>query len=462
MKLGIFIIFFSIVVAPVPSSALDLTTITNLEDTQSKLVSSFMKVDAETLTKAEAFIEEGLAARKKDPTFLSEESTGTQDCSHCPKHIQLSGTINKILETMKKNPELVKNDQIPIEINRLRFMFYQIKTRENDGSIRCNRYQDVTPDLRPTRLDGELQLVAEDAFKFPGVSMLQVMDPAKEEVMYYYRGEGDQKNIVVQAILTKDGGKFRYFYYRPTEKERNPYNLPSMGADEPRDATVKKKVYEAPKLVLSDEDKADSKNKYQLSVDPTLETKMNIVPKNLNIAKGNLSHGQSGFRLNADSSLSLKGNEANLNFQTEEGKKYIELDVVTTLAGETTRTVSVPYEVRLTSEKDPEKIKLSGKLEDQTAAQVVTLALTGDTTEHVRTEWKKDKATNLQTYSVARDFDVRPGERISVAVGKNTERNKYVSFQAKKSIKDNLTMVLDVRMDENRRASLTYQLKARF
>ena len=456
MKFGIFIIFFALTTSV---HALDLTTITNLEDTSNKLATSF--IDAETLTKVETFIEEGMAARKKNPTFLSEESTGREDCNHCPKHVQLSGAINKVLEAMKKNPDLVKNEQVPIEINRLRFMFYQVKTRENDGSIRCNRYQDITPDLRPTKLDGDMQLMAEDAFKFPGVSSLQLMDPKKEEVMYYYHGEGDQKNIIIQAILTKDGGKFRYFYYRPTEKEKNPYNLPSMGI-EPADATVKKKSYEGPKMIMTAEDKVDSKNKYELSVDPTLETKMSVVPKNLQIAKGNLSHGQMGFRLNADSSLSLKGNEANLNFQNEDGKKYIELDVVTTLTGETTTKVSVPYEVRLTSDKDPDKIKLNGRVEDQTTQQTITLALTGESTEHIRTEWKKDKVTSIQTYAVARDFDVRPGEKISVAVGRNEEKNKYVSFQAKKSIKDNLTMVLDVRMDENRRASLTYQLKARF
>lgn len=459
MKFSVFIIFFTLTLAT-SAHALDLAAITNLEDTSNKFATTF--IDAETLTKVETFVTEGLAARKKNPEFLGEETSGSQDCNHCPKHIQLSSSINKVLEAMKKNPDLVKNDQVPIEINRLRFMFYQVKTRENDGSIRCNRYQDMTPDLRPTTLDGDMNLMAEDVFKFPGVSGLQLMDPKKEEVTYYYRGEGDQKNIIVQAILTKEGGKFRYFYYRPTEKEKNPYNLPSMG-DEPADATVKKKSYEGPKVMLTDQDKIDNKNKYQLSVDPTLETKMSVVPKNLQIARGNLSHGVSGFRLNADSSLSLKGNQANLNFQNEEGKDYMVVDVLTTLNGETVRKISIPYEVRLTGEKDDkDSVKLNGRVEDQTTQQTVTLALAGDSTEHVRTEWRKDKITSLQTYSVARDFDVRPGEKITVAVGKNEEKNKYVSFQARKTIKENLTMVLDVRMDENRRASVAYQLRARF
>lgn len=436
----------------------------DLEEAQNKILSNY--VDPMTITKVESFIKDGMEAKKENPKFLMEEEATSRSCSHCPRHMDLANSVNNVLEAMKKNPEVAKHQEIPININRLRFMFYQIKSRDEGGVISCARYRDVTPDLRPTKLDGDMNLMAEDVFKFNGVAAAQLVDSSKEEIIYYYRGEGNQKNIIVQAVLTKDGGKFRYYYYRPTEKEKNPFNLPSMGHDvDAEDATIKKKQYNGPEMKMTEQDKIDSKNTFDISVDPTFDTKLNVVPTNLQIAKGNLSQGVggTGLRLNAGSSLSLKGNEASINVQSEEGKKFVELDVATGLDGVTTAKVTVPYEVRLSVEDKPEAMKLNGKLEEEMTKQAVTLALTSGTIEHVKTQWKRDKTTQVQTYAVSRGFNITKDEKLTFEVGKNEEKNKYVSFQAATiTKKKDVSMVLDVRVDENRKASLRYTLQSRF
>jgi hypothetical protein len=204
---------------------------------------------------------------KRQLVYEEEVDSNRNSCPHCPTYMQLTGTINAALQKMKESLKEGEQDAVPIDVNRLNFLFYTVKTRQDDGSFKCDRYRDLTPNLKPTQFDGRFDLMAEDSFKFPFGSELQLLDPKKEEIVYYYRGIGPQKNIIVKAILTKDGGKFQYFYYRPTEKELNPYGLLNLGSEPEEDATVASKkvtngISADPHAPVDD----PSKNKYFSSI----------------------------------------------------------------------------------------------------------------------------------------------------------------------------------------------------
>ena len=467
MKYHYLIIFLAVFFHNARALALDFEAFTKIEDKQNSMVGKYFGTTPEKISELTDFIDR--ASKEKKPLFVAESSTDN-DCSHCPKHVQLAGSINNILEQMKKDPTLASEDEVPISINRLKFLYFTVKSREEDGSVNCVRYKENTPDLKATSFDGQMDLMAENVFKFDGAQSLQIMDPTKEEITYYYRGVGDQKNIIVQAILSKDGGKFRYYYYRPTDKEKNPYNLPSMGVAEPVDPTAKKSKVKPDSVAVASEVATgpatiESKNKFNVEVDPTVETKLKIIPKNVQVGKAEISQnigGEEGLRVNANSNLSLKGNVANLNLQNEDGYQYIQVDVRTSLKGDTTRTITVPYEVKFGATDDKDALKVKGHYVDSDNEHVVTMSLTDSVTTYVRSEFKKDKLTNVNTYAVAKDFSIGKDEMATVAVGSNELKSKYVSFQHRKAIKDNLTMVLDMRIDDNKKASLTYQMKMRF
>ncbi|MBC7712701.1 MAG: hypothetical protein H7177_05155 [Rhizobacter sp.] len=464
MKFRIFIIFFAVFFIT-NAKAMDFDTFSKIDEAKNTFATKYSGLSTEKLTELTTFIEKATAKSVEKPKLIGQESTSDSDCSHCPKHVQLAGDINKILDQMKKDPKVGQEEEVPVNINRLKFLYYSVKTRQDDGAVTCNRYKDITPDLKPTKFDGAAELMAENVFKFSGTTAVQILDPKTEEIIYYYRGEGDQRNIIVQAILNKDGGKFRYYYYRPTEEEKNPYGIPSMGSAAIPDVTLKKAELNLPKIIQTSEDKIDSKNKFKLSVDPTLETKMVVIPKNIHVAEAEVSQnigGADGVRVNAKSHLSLRGNEANMNLQNEKGTSYIQVDVLTNLKGETTRTVTVPYEVKLGAADDKDAVKVTGKMLDSSTQQLVTFALTDSSTSYMRTEFKKDKLTNANSYVVAKDFSIDKDQMATVAVGRNEMQNKYVSLQHRLAVKDNLTMVLDVRVDENKRTSFMYQLKAKF
>lgn len=467
MKCCYFILFFALFFSN-NLVALDFDGFQKIDNAQGAIVKHTGQTEAE-MNRLTQFVEK---ASKLKPTVIAEEEL-SRDCSHCPKHIKLSGDINSVLEAMKKDVKVSENEEIPVNINRLKFMFYQVKSIEEDGSIKCSRFMDRTLDLKPTKLDGEMELMAENVFKFDGASAIQIMDPKKEEIVYYYRGEGAQKNIIIQAVLGKNGGKFRYYYYRPTSSETNPYELPSMGEAEAPDVTLKKAkvqpvaaeaVATGPDTTTT-EDKIHAKNKFSLDVDPTLETRLKFIPKNVSVAKAQISQnigGADGVRVGGDSHLSLKGNVAAIHVANEEGYQYVKVDVTTSLRGETTRTVTVPYEVRLGDKEDKTAMAVKGSVVDSSTNQIVSLALTDSVTTHLRTEIKREKLTNVITYGIAKDFNIAKDELATVAAGSNEFKSKYVSLQHRKAIKDNITMVLDMRVDENKKASFTYQLKARF
>ncbi len=413
------------------------------------------------LDEANDVVKTALAAEKLNPTKFYEESFGV-DCSLCPSHLKLTSSINKVLDKMKKNSDVASNEEVPININRLKFLFYTVKTRQEDGSIKCERFRDMTPDLKPTRFEGDMKLMAEDVLKFDGISNVQIMDPKKEEVVYYYRGEGTQKNIIVQAVMDKEGGKFRYYYYRPTEKEKNPYNLPSLGEEEEGLVTHKKskpKAIEAPVGLLP-----ASKDKMNFSFDPVVERRQRMIPKNIHLAQGELSQEVTdGVRVNANTNLSVaKGNVATLNLANDKGEKYVELYVRTNMSGSTSHKVTIPYEVRLNKEEAADSYALRGSVEDNSDARVATLSLVDKYKSYVTTEIRRDKETDKTSMSVGKTFDMGKAEIASVSVGRDGDHAKYVAFQHKKSIRDNVTMVMDVRVDDNKKATFMYQLRARF
>ncbi len=447
--------------------ALDLDALKSMDDIRSDEIFSSSDQNLNSMDEVKDFIK---TAIKTKPLFIGETLTD-DDCSHCPNHLKLTGDINKILGELKKDPNITENE-VPVSINRLSFMYYEVKSREGNDSLRCTRYLDHTKNLKPTKLDGKMELMAENVFVFSDVGQIQLLDPSTEEIVYYYRGIGDQKNIIVQAILGKDGGSFRYYYYRPTQQEKNPYNLPSLGSQEEQDSTVKRisktsreKSIEVESKNLTAEEIIEGKNEFDVKLTPTLETHYKIFPKNISMAKIKISHnygGAAGVRVGADSKLTLKGNEAALQITDEEGHRYVHLDLHTSLNGETTHSLNIPYEITFGETPETNATIIKGNIVDSSADQIITLSLTDSMTTYVRTEFKKDKLTHTNSYSVAKDFAIDKNEMMSVAVGSENNQNVYVSLQHQKSIKENITMILDVRIDENNAASFVYQVKAKF
>ncbi|MBC7429418.1 MAG: hypothetical protein H7336_12445 [Bacteriovorax sp.] len=447
--------------------ALDIDTLNKIKDIQPlpAAASTFNKVESVLV-----FVKKGVDSKKDNPKFLYEETVNERNCDHCPRHFELASSINKILDVMKKDPNLSENEEIPVHINRLKFLYYVVKVRLPGGGLKCSRYNDYTADLRPTKFDGKMQLMAEDVFKFNSMSSVQVMDPSREEILYYYRGEGEQSNIIVQAELSKKGGKFRYYNYTPTADEKNPYNLPSIDSRSERIEESPKRnavaaVYSADTKQTNQtpslENAAVKKEKYNFDFDPTVEVK-HYIPQNVHIAKGDMEQEilGTGISVKGQSEISLKENTAKMHLQNKAGKSLIELDMKATIQGKITKKLTIPFEVRLGADDDKEAAQLNGKIEEDNGIRLITMTLTDQYAQQYQAQYRKDKKSSAVTMSVTRDYSLGPNEMVTLIAGRSDKN--YVSVQHRQVIRKNITMVIDVRVDASRKSSFYYQMKAPF
>lgn len=406
--------------------------------------------------------------------FEREEILKSDDsCRHCPKHLLLTEQINKALEKMSKDPKTHLGNEIPVKINKLKFMYYEQAIENKNGQRDCLRFMDLTPDLRPTKFDGQFKLLAEDVLRFNSVTDIQYMNPQLDELVYYYRGEGSEKNLVVQAILTKEGGRFRYFRYTPTEGENNPYNLPDLdqryvNTDEP---DSKAQALDKGNLdnILMDSGKSTKtgvqtdligSESLGIKFKAEVEKRNKFIPKDVHFVEAKMNQeGPGGIKIKATSDFSLKGNKANVALTSAGGSELMLIDLDTKLTGQTNHRVTVPYSIRVLEES---KLSVKGKLQHETDAQIVSMSITDQSGEYIRSEYRKNNSTGADSYVLAKDVQMGPKEILSVQYIKGEDNKKYASVKHVKSIRDNITLVLDVRVDQDRKASLYYQMSAKF
>lgn len=433
-------------------------------------LNAFELPDGSKINELEALVNKVKEAKKDNPNFqykLEREEILKSDnsCLHCPKHLLLTEQINKVMEKWAHDPTRDLGNEVPVKINRLKFLYYTLALHDQNGKRGCQRFMDITPDLKPTKFDGQFKLIAEDVLRFRDVSEIQYMNPGLDEVVYYYRGEGADQDIVVQAILTKDGGKFRSFRYTPTEKEKNPYNLPSMENDHEDPKALGQKNSSGLKISgVETRDPPSSgligTDKMGLKFKAEVEKRNKFIPKNVHLIEAHLDHEiAAGLKVKASSDTSLKGNAAKFALKGEGGNDLVLIDIDTSLSGKTQHRVSVPYSLRMLEES---RVEVKGKVQHETEAQILTMSITDQSIELVRSEYRKNTSNGASSYVIARDFQINPREALSLQYVKGEDQKKYASLKHAKSLKDNVTLVLDVRVGEDKKASLFYQVNAKF
>jgi hypothetical protein len=391
-----------------------------------------------------------------------EELKNDRSCSHCPKYLLLTDAVNKVVDKIAKDPKSGISDELPVKINRLKFLYYTEALRNQNGDILCQRFMDITPDLRPTKFDGQFKLIAEDALKFSSVSEIQYMNPALEEVVYYYRGVEGDKNIVVQAILTKNGGKFRYYRYTPSEKESDPYNLPDMEKNYgPVIAPTLADTMEFKDVLDSDpKGLAAAPENYKLKFKTEVEKRNRFIPKNVHFIEASIDQDvAAGISVKGSSDTSLTGNAAHLAIKNGASDMVL-VDLDTKLSGKTEHRITIPYSIHMLDTLPDYALK--GKIQHENEAEIVTMSLTDKSVEYLRSEYRKNTNTNKDSYVFARDVKLDTNEILSVQYGKNEEDKRYASLKHSKTLKDNITLVLDVRVDQDKKVSLFYQVNAKF
>jgi hypothetical protein len=392
------------------------------------------------------------------------EINNDHTCVHCPKYLLLTEKVNKVIDKLQNEPNIRDNQELPVKVNKLKFMYYEESLFQEDGKSKCTRFMDYTPDLKPTKFDGQFKLIAEDVLKFNEVSSITYMNPKLDEVVYYYRGEGADKNLIVQAILSKNGGKLRYFRYYPTEQERNPYNLPDLDGhatpiEEASFNPISKLSSPETGLKLEGGNSPGSNDKYGIKIKKEVEMRNKWIPKNVHFVEAYVEKDLGDYKISGKSDTSIKGNEASMALR-DNSKDLVVVSLESSLTGETKHKVVVPYSVRVFDDSD--SLTMKGRFEKQNDAQIVSASLTDNIQEYVRGELRRNTSNDRVSYVLARDVKYSSNETLSYQIGKDEVHVPFAAIKHSKSIKDNTTLVLDVKVDKDKNYSIMYQVNHRF
>lgn len=184
----------------------------------------------EQLSNASNTIQEALAKQKDleaNPTsraklFYQGKETAAP-CSHCPKYLDLVMQVNTIVEKIEPSDIAVANEKL-IQLTKLKFLYYIIKSND-PSNYYCNKYSPIMG-LNEELKKGSVTLLAEKALALPSVTDVQIYDPKASEAHYFYQGEGEEGNTIIEVVIDYKSKSATMKYYRYD----NGFNIPTLEA----------------------------------------------------------------------------------------------------------------------------------------------------------------------------------------------------------------------------------------
>lgn len=425
-----------------------------------------------------------LEAQGKSIEYVSSEEIQRRPCNHCPAYIGLTETINKIVKAMPVK-DIQAHNLKTIRSNELEFMYVIVKNDlEKTGNANCHKYFDQDPmrEYFEGKKEGEYRVLSSELIAMSKVGDIQMIKPGSEAVYYYYRGRGSQKDFLyeIRALANKPY-TLTIYRYLPTEKEKNPYNLPDLSGESLRDTSSDSsgtnnlglklpRILDPVEQVVTEK---DDPNNY-LNMEMRLEKRGKYLPKDLHFM-------QAGTELNlldvadlkSETKLSIKERISRWSLKSHETKEdWLQLELKHKGVNEIGTKVSVPYSLTLNEGSGlkarghvSEQIDRNGPdVDNQSSHRSLSLVLTNHDLEIVRMEARKSY-NGHSSVVLQHGRALAPNETISVSGGFREDtagHATFIGFQHAKRIKDTTTLIFDVRLDSQNKTTLMYQVHHKF
>lgn len=396
--------------------------------------------------------------RYPEETFKFERKEKVEDrkdCSHCPSHLNLTAQVNQILAKLSSKDSA----EVPREVNKLRMLFYTVKSRGFDGNIKCQTFEELDYMMNDDKkLKGQAEFIASEFFQVNGIESVYYNLPENEKIIYYFKDQ-EKDNILVQVVIEK-GKKpeLRYYRYYPTAKETNPYNLPDLDAKPIKNSGEGLKIPVATSLSTSPAD--PNKERMGFNFNPKW-IKKGILPRDYYLGEAYLSTEViEGVRFAGHTRLSVaKGSEAEIKIGDKE-KDVVHINLKTKITGKTEHEITVPYDFKMESLGEDTKIR--GALKEETNATGVSLSLVGGYQEVLSAVLKQNKETGKASLIMTKNIPVSTTENLSISGGRDETAANFVALKHSKSLNKSTSMVVDVKIDSERKLTLYYSLSSRF
>lgn len=437
-------------------------------------------------------------------------------CVHCPQYLNLVREVNKVVAKTKESGESVQsfNDRM-IELNKLKFLYFATREVNESGEEKCQKWNSYDP-LQKVELGGNTKLIAEEVLHMPNVTSVQYMPQGNEQdVYYYYRGEGAQRDVIIEVKMTKSGeGRVRYFKYHPENDFVAERDLPDLGNSSSSNSFFAKKE-EAPK----------DDNYFDLKMD--VKTRKLVLPTDVEIAEaGTTTELNENLKLKSKTNLAFNTQGTSMSLANSTGEDWIRVEAKNKTQGDTSFATTIPVEFNLNKES---KLKLGGALSREMVrdfnkpntsfdnTNTVKLGLTDHNHEYLNAEVisKEEGLRNValsskyslgdvgnvsgkyefdnegskkytignetrygddssitgkyefdnkgnRAYSVGNKTNMGNYGTLTTSYGVTQERKQFIEFGHEKKISDNASMVLSVKTGRDQETTVMYQFQAKF
>jgi hypothetical protein len=446
-----------------------ITSSTNDSEDSKKAIMSFK----EYLQKQNSPVNPNEEAR-----LFYETNVDSKPCSHCPKYLNLTLAVNKIVEKAKTDKDVALENETFIQLNKLKFLYYIVRTETEDGTIKCQKLGETQ--IQPTKLDGNFKMLSETIIKLSDVTDFQYIPKGENDIYYYYRGEGNNANIIIEVKMNKDGSsRLRYYEYAAADGS----------TDYLKQLQFQKKA-EAEKKPEKPKD-----NYLNLGMD--VKTKDSVIPEEITFLKAGAK-----TQLIDDVNMTIK-HESGINEQhgsialeKNDGSKWLLIEGKNITDGGKSLKTLIPVEVNLDKES---ALKVNASFENRvatdsidaakkgnfTTAQTIKLGLTDHNNEYVNVKAEVDQQ-GLNNYSINNKYSIGKDSSIGGAVqidrdGKKsfsvnnvanfndygkfttsfgtTESKKYIETKYENKISERTSLVIGAKLSEQTSVSLIFQSK---
>lgn len=392
---------------------------------------------------------------------IYDYKTDDRPCQHCPEYLELTSEVNKIIERMplEKTSPGNYNDAI-LKLNKLKFMYYEVKSGMENGGIQCVQYANTDPRNIQLTANDNTRLLAEEMLDLPNVTSFQYYPKGNQkEIKYYYRGEGMQADIMVEVTIYPDRtAMVRYYRMKDFRVEEKVLNKKEISN---RDQSLSvKAISQDLKFQKTDEKEIELNDDITLDADPDLKLKQQKL------------------------AVSLKKNST--------GKEWVKLDLEHNTMKDVGISTYIPIEMKL----NEGSLKLGGNVgmsktstyqgEVTEDTKSVQLALTDRNHEYIRASIVSQHELDQMTFSSKYDMgkfghikgsvfrDTEGKKEYSMAhgftgdnsvtttrVGMTADAKKFLELQREQKIGKSQSMVLTFRTDEDKDVSIMYQYQIR-
>lgn len=348
----------------------------------------------------------------KEARLYYTSNVESKPCSHCPKYLNLTLEINKIVEKAKEDKDVALENDTFIQLSKLKFLYYVVRSESEQGGITCQQLGQQS--LQPVKLDGNFKMIKETMVKMPEMTDFQYYPRGQEDVYYYYRGEGSNANVLIEVVMHKDGSaNLRYYEFEASDGSTQ----------------FMKQLQHQKKFAGKKEDQPKD-NFFQ----PTLEVKTGdtMIPTDITLLKaGAKTQLAEDLNVKLDHQASVNEQSASFAFEKDNGQKWVVVEGKNITDGGKSLKTLVPMEIELMEES---KLKLNASLENTLSVNSIADA-------------KKGNITNTQTIKMGLTdhdneyFNIK-AEVDADGLAKTTLQNKF-AIGKDSSIGSSITMDRD-------------------